>query len=353
LKKGDIMKNYTKKTMWIVFCVFASSSLLIACAQTAGQAQKSAPVPKLERYEDKLIGFSIEYDAEKLTKDLGPIGPFVFRRESAEGMPSLGITAGPYPSGTALEDTADLISSSLPRMIPGCIIHQVNNQQLIKLMDGAEAHYFEMEWNIGEMELISTFVAAKKNDRLIVFGASDSKDGSMENLTAMVKSLRLDVEVDEAALKARGFAKDGNFVRTDSPAFTLEYPKEFQNQVLQANQIFRAGIPQGSPSMSIAISSLTAGEDINKQLKALAEGYANGLKFVGSDIKIISQIPIKKYKEFDAYQIQIVWRYRGQITLTTVVHIIAKEHKAILLAGHTVYGIDELTDIFKTINLNP
>jgi hypothetical protein len=265
----------------------------------------------------------------------------------------MGITAGPYPLGTPLEDTADLITSALPKMIPGCIIHKVNNQQLIKLTDGTEANYFEIKYNIGEMELMGAFVVTKKNDSLMVCGAADSKDGSMENLMAMVKSLRIDVEVDEAALKARGFAKDGKFVRTDSPAFTLEYPKEFQNRILEGNQIFRAGIPQGSPSMSIAISSLTAGEDIHKQLKALAEGYANSLKSVGSDIKIISQNPVKNYKEFDAYQIQIVWRYRGQVALTTVVHIIAKKDKTIQLAGHTIYDIGELTDIFKTINLNP
>ncbi|CAB1058132.1 hypothetical protein D1BOALGB6SA_2888 [Olavius sp. associated proteobacterium Delta 1] len=347
------MKNYAKRTLWIVFCVFTGSALFFACAQTAGQADKSAPGSKLERYADKAIGFSIEYDAEKLTKNPGLAGPFVFRRQSAEGMPVLGITAGPYPAGTTLEDTADLISSSLPRMIPGSIIHQVNNQQLIKLTDGTAANYFEIEWNVGGMELIAAFVAAKMNDRLIVSGASDSQDRPMENLTAMVKSLRLDVEVDKAALEAKGFARDGNFVRTDSPAFTIEYPKEFQNRVLQANQIFRAGIPRGSPSMSIAISSLAPGEDVTKQLKALAEGYADALKYVGSDIKIISQNPIKKYEGFDAYQIQIVWRYRGQTTLTTVVDIIAKEDQAILLAGHTIYGIDELMDIFKTINLNP
>ena len=347
------MKNYAKGIMWILICLFTSSALFFACAPMAGQTKKSPPVPKLERYEDKAIGFSIKYDAEKLTKDIGPIGPFVFRRESDEGMPSLGITAGPYPSGKALEDTTDLISNSLPRMIPDCLIHNVGNQQLIKLMDGTEANYFEMDLNIGGMELIAAFVAAKKNDRLIVFGAVDSQNGSMENLTAMVKSLRLDVEVDEAVLMARGFAKDGKFVRTDSPAFTLEYPKEFQNRVLQSNQIFRAGIPQGSPSMSIAISSLKSGEDMNKQLKQLAEGYANALKSVGSGIKIASQNPIKKYKEFDAYQIQIVWRYRGHTPLTTVVEIIEKEDKAILLAGHTIYGIDELMDIFNTINLNP
>ena len=347
------MKNDAKKTIWIVFGVITCSSLLIACAQTAGQTDKSASVPKIERYEDKLIGFSIEYDAEKLTEDLGPVGPFVFRRQAAGGMPTVGITAGPYPMGAALEETADLISNSLPRMIPDCIVHQINNQQLIKLMDGAEANYFELDWNIGGNELIASFVTAKKKDRLIVFGATDNKDASMENLTTMVRSLRLDVEVDEAALKARGFAKDGRFVRTDSPAFTLDYPKEFQNRVLLANQIFRAGIPQGSPSMSIAISLLPAGDDINNQLKILAERYADGLKSVGTDIKIISQNPIKDYQKFDAYQIQIVWRFRGQIALTTIVHLIAKNNRAIILDGHTTYGTDELTDIFQTIDLKP
>ena len=68
------MKNYIKRTAWIVFSVFTGSALFFACAQTAGQAQKSASGPKLERYEDKAIGFSIEYDAEKLTKDPGNVG---------------------------------------------------------------------------------------------------------------------------------------------------------------------------------------------------------------------------------------------------------------------------------------
>ena len=347
------MRNYTKETTRIVFWVFAGSALFFACAQTTGQAPESAAGLKLARYEDKAIGFSLEYDAKKLTQDPGPVGPFVFRRLSAEGMPSIGVTAMPYPPGTALEDTADLISSSLPRMIPGCMVHQVNRQQLFRLMDGSRANYFELDWNVGGNELIGAFVTANKNDRLIVFGAADNQGESVEKLTAMVKSLRLDVEVDYAALRARGFGKDGKFVRTNSPAFTLEYPKGFQNRVLQANQIFRAGIPQGSPSMSIAISSLAAGGDVNEQLKASAEGYANALQSVGSDIKIISQNPLEDYEQFDAYEIQIAWRYRGQYSLTTVVHIIAKEDQAILLAGHTTYGIDELTDIFNTINLSP
>jgi hypothetical protein len=101
------------------------------------------------------------------------------------------------------------------------------------------------------------------------------------------------------------------------------------------------------------ISWLQVGEDINMQLKILAEAYAYGLKHVGSDIKIVSQNPISTYKGFDAYQIQIVWQYREKYTMTTIVHLIAKDNKAIQLAGHTVYSIDGLIDIFQNIYLDP
>jgi len=346
------MRIEMKRATWIVFCVL-TVSVFFASAPMAGQTEKSVSVPNLEHYEDKAIGFSIDYDPDILTKEIGPIGSFVFMRASDEGMPSLGITAGPYPSGIALEDTASHVSRALPKMIPDCLIHNVSNQQLTELKDGSKANYFEILMNVRGSELISAFVTAQKNDRLIVFGAADNQDESMENLTATVKSLRLDVDVDEAALKARGFAKDGKFVRTNSPAFTLNYPKAFQTKVLQSNQIFRAGIPQGVPSMAISISRLQVGEDINLQLKRMAGAYAVGLKLVGSNIKIISQDPITTYGEFDAYQIQIAWRFRGTDPLRTVVHIIAKENMAILLAGHTLYDIMKLTDIFQTINLNP
>ena len=78
------MKNYIKRTTWIAFCVLTASSLFFASAPMDGQAEKSVPVHKLEHYEDNAIGFSIDYDPEKLNKEMGPIGSFVFRRESAE-----------------------------------------------------------------------------------------------------------------------------------------------------------------------------------------------------------------------------------------------------------------------------
>jgi hypothetical protein len=145
------MKKSTKRKEGVVFCVLAITALFFASDLMAGQPETAAPLPELTHYEDKSIGFSIGFDAKKLTENLGPVGPFVFRREAADGNPTAGITAGPYPPGIALEDTADLISSSLPSMIPGCLIQKVSNQQIIKLTDGSRANYFEIEMKIGAM----------------------------------------------------------------------------------------------------------------------------------------------------------------------------------------------------------
>lgn len=72
------MKNRFKNTMGFLIYLFAGSALFISCASPAGQVKKSTPMPEWKRYEDKLVGFSVKYDAEKFNKDPGPVGPFVF-----------------------------------------------------------------------------------------------------------------------------------------------------------------------------------------------------------------------------------------------------------------------------------
>ena len=79
------MKNDIKRATWIVFYVL-TASLFFTSAPMAGQAEKLVSVPKFEHYENKAIGFSIDYDTDKLTKEMGDFGSFVFRRASAEGM---------------------------------------------------------------------------------------------------------------------------------------------------------------------------------------------------------------------------------------------------------------------------
>jgi hypothetical protein len=210
-----------------------------------------------------------------------------------------------------------------------------------------------MKWNDGSSELSSVFVVAQKENMMISVSGHDKAEVNLEDVAAMATTLRFDIKVDEASQKKAGLGKDGLFVRTNSPAFTLRYPKNFQNQPLQAGQIFNAGIPQGSPSISITINPLKPDQDVKKQLSSQADLYANQLKSMGTDIKIISNELIDNYEKYPASQFEIIWKFQGQVLLTTIVHAIAKENKIILLGGHTVYDTGELLDIFETINLNP
>ncbi len=343
------MKNRHKRNVVLALGILSGLLLIMNCSLSSEKARWS----KVGRYENKRIGFSVEYDAEKLTRELPPIGPFIFRKQSSEEYPSLAISAGNPPQGIALKNTPGLITGSFPRLIPGSRVHGVFNQKIYKLADKTEVNYFEVKWNSGSKELSTAFMATLKNSLLITVSATDKVENPVEDLAAIVKTLKFDIKVDEMALRAEGFGKDGRFIRTNSPAFNLRYPKNFQDRPLQSGQIFNAGIPQGSPSIIIAIIPLNPDEDIKGQLNSQAAGYANILKSVGSDIKIISNEVIDNYKEFPANQFEIVWKFRGQIPITTMVHAIAKENNAILLAGHTVYDSSELLDIFKTINLNP
>ncbi|MBT7151501.1 MAG: hypothetical protein HN945_03520 [Deltaproteobacteria bacterium] len=344
------MKNRRKGIIVLALCVLSGLLLLVVgCSQSRGKASWS----KVGRYENKRIGFSIEYDAEKLSQSVPPAGPFIFMRRSSEQYPMMAISTGPYPQGTALKATSGLITGSFPMLIPGSRVHGVENQKMIKLSDQTEVNYFEVKWNDSSIDLATAFVVAQKDDLMITVSVSDKVKNSVEDLAAIVKTLKFDIKVDMEALKSVGFGKNGQFERTGSPAFTLQYPKNFRNLPLQGEQIFRAGVPQGSPSISLAILPLRSGGDIKEQLRVQAAGYANLLGAIGSDIKIISNKAIDNYHEFPASQFEIVWKYQGRISVSTVSHVIAKENQIIQLVGHTVYDTGELLDIFKAINLNP
>ncbi|MCP4751131.1 MAG: hypothetical protein GY866_09570 [Proteobacteria bacterium] len=346
------MKNSGKGAIGLALCVVLSWLLVVSCSSSTGKATKRS-WSKVGRYENKTIGFSVEYDAEKLPRDLPLGGQYLFRRRSSSGdFPVLNISVSPYPQGISLKATAGLIASALPRFLPGSRVHGVANQKMIKLSDRTEANYFEMKWSVEGMELATVFVIARKGDSMITVAGNEKAENSLEDLAAMAKTLKLDLEVDEEAQKSTGFGKDGLFVRTDSPSFTLNYPKEFRNMPLRPNQIFNAGIPQGSPSISITIAPLRTDGNIGGQLRAMADVFASVFKSFGTDIKIVSNESIDNYKAFPAAQFEIVWKFRGQ-ALTTLVHAIAKENKAVLLSGTTMYDNEELLDIFKTINLNP
>jgi len=333
------------------FCALLGLLLITSCSPSA---QKGSTWKKVGHYQNPRIGLSVEYDAEKLDKAMPAGGMFVFMRQSSQEYPMMSISAGPFPPGGKLKDIAPMIAAVIPSVLPGSKVHGVHNQKMITLSDQTVVNYFEVKWNSNGVELATAFVAGEKDGRLITVSVSDRVENPIANSAAMVKTLKLDIKVDEAALRATGFGKDGHFVRTDSPAFSFDYPKEFRDLPQVAALIFRAGIPQGSPSIEIAIVPLDSNKDIEGQLTTTVGLYANLLKSGGgTEIEVLSFEMIDNYGNFPVCQFEIIWKWRGQVSLTTVVHAIAKENKIIHVAGHTVYEPEELLDIFKTIKLNP
>ncbi|MCP4750434.1 MAG: hypothetical protein GY866_06050 [Proteobacteria bacterium] len=343
------MKKRIGRNLLTAICVTLCLCVFLAYSATA----KSPRRTKVGRYVNPELGYSVEYDAGKITTDQRLGGPFVFIRTASQGLPSLSISHSPSRLGTALQDTTQAISNSLQMMVPGAIVHKVLNQKLVELGDKTQANYFEIKWNDSKRELITAFVVALKRNRMIVVSASQNPKESTDAISAMVKSLRFDVKVDLADLRKKGYGKDGTFVRTDSPAFKLEYPKKYKNLPLQPGQIFGAGVPGGTPSIAISIVPLKPDADIDKQLKAFAAIYAGYLKPIGSDVKIVANEPIGDYGKHKAFRFEISWKFRGQFLLTTIGHLIVKENQGILLSGHAVFNIKEVLGIFKNIDLNP
>jgi hypothetical protein len=353
MQKEQIMKNSLNIRWWMVTSVTLSLLMIVGYWPSTGKAAERSRWSKVGRYENNRIGFSVEYDAEKLTRENPLEGNDVFERSSSGGLPVLSVSISAFPQGVALKDIANVLKMIFPSVIPGSQVHEVTNQKMIMLPDQTEANYFEMKWNDGNTELSSVFVVVQKENTMISVSGHNKAERDLEDVAAMATTLRFDVKVDEASLRKTGFGEDGLFVRTDSPAFTLQYPKDFQNQPLQAGEIFKAGIPQGSPSISITINPLKPDQDVKKQLSSQADLYANKLKSMGTDIKIISNGLIDNYRSYPASQFEIVWKFQGKVLLTSLVRAIAKENKVILLGGHTVYDTGELLDIFETIDLNP
>jgi hypothetical protein len=316
--------------------------------------ERSSPWPNVGRYENREFGFSIEYDADLLTQTAPMTEPgYVFARNNQGKVPSLAVQTVPDPEGKELKKQLPLMMKAIENALPGSAVKGSNNEAEIVLADGTDAFYFEINYKVGIAELISAFVMASENDRLIRVIATDRINGSMENLKTMVQTLAFDVEVDEEALNAKGYAEHGKLVRTDSPAFAMEYPETFKRVDLEVGQIFSAASTQGSHYFFVSIFPLEPNSDVMWQLSGFAARQDKALKARGSDVKLIYNKSLDYFKDHPAYQFEFSWKYDSQYPTTTIGYVIAKENQAIMLVGGASSNIDLISDIFKTINLNP
>ena len=338
----------------VIILIVAGIVVYINWEPSIRVAQKTLPWSNIGRYENTDFGFSLEYDADLLTK-----APFrrspgnVFLRTAEKGWPSMGVWVGKYPEEKTFEQTIPGTYKALKAFFPKGKIHDTYNQGPLELADGTEAFYYEIKFHSGKEEMMEALVLAKEFDKLITVYAMDTDKGSMDNLKALVQTLKLDVEIDFAAVKAKGVSEEGKLERSAVPSFSMTYPNTFKNLPLQQGQIFRVGIPDGIPVIEIGFYPIKPDQDANEQIKGYAGFYAKAIESVGSDIKLISNKAIKNYGKYPAYQFRIDWKFQAQYPLVTVGHVIRKKDHAITFVGHGSPEISVILDIFKSINLDP
>ena len=153
---------------------------------------------------------------------------------------------------------------------------------------------------------------------------------------------------------ADGVADGGEITRTSAPAFTLEYPEDFEIDERGAADIVRIKGAGGLPIMNIAVDRVTG--DIKEFLQDYAKGYAKVLETMGTDVEIIynKPLPADLYgEELPAQEFEVEWMFGGSTLLTSYINVIVKKGYWIALQGHVMGDIDELKAIYETIDLEP
>jgi CubicO group peptidase (beta-lactamase class C family) len=153
------------------------------------KAEKPSQRLKLEEYVNKKHGFSAKYDAELLSMDSQLVSPLVFRKRGLRGLPVFAVLVDDIPQGMALENTGNYMIDiyKMALQIPDA---KIKKQELIKLSDGTDANYFEINWRYRTFGMLTVGVFAYKNNKIIGAVAASLEETPIEYLAGMAKSLR-------------------------------------------------------------------------------------------------------------------------------------------------------------------
>jgi hypothetical protein len=115
--------------------------------------------------------------------------PLVFRRRGLRGLPVFAVLVDDIPQGMALEN-AGMYMIDLYKMIPQVTDHKIKKQELIKLSDGTDANYVEINSRYQSLGMLTAGVFAYKNNKIIGAVAAGMEETPIEYLAGMAKSLR-------------------------------------------------------------------------------------------------------------------------------------------------------------------
>jgi CubicO group peptidase (beta-lactamase class C family) len=157
--------------------------------EISNKAEKSPQRLKFEEYENNEYGFSAKYDAELLSVDSQLVSPRIFRRRGLTGIPVFSVLVDDVPRGMVLENTGNYMMN-LYKMNLQVADPKIRKQELIKLSDGTDANYFEINWRLQSRGMLTVGVFAYKNNKIIGAVAGSMEETPIEYLAGMVKSLR-------------------------------------------------------------------------------------------------------------------------------------------------------------------
>jgi len=155
----------------------------------SNKAEKASQRLKLEAYVNNAYGFSAKYYAELLSMDSQLMSPLVFRRRGLRGLPVFAVLVDDIPQGMALENTGNYMID-LYKMMLQITDPKIKKQELIKLSDGTDANYFEINWRYQSLGMLTVGVFAYKNNKIIGAVAASMEKTPIEYLAGMAKSLR-------------------------------------------------------------------------------------------------------------------------------------------------------------------
>ena len=177
------------------------SSLITRCQTTSHLARAkmqnkpatTSPGMIYQTYVNDEYGFSVSHDGMLLDMTrLHALPPMVvFERRGLRGFPVFAVLVDDIPKGMALRQTGNYMIEVYKRM-PQFQDSKIKKQELIKLHDGMDANYVEIESRNGSRGIYTACVFAYKNNKIIGAVAGSAGKSSIEYLAAMAKSLKFE-----------------------------------------------------------------------------------------------------------------------------------------------------------------
>jgi hypothetical protein len=130
-----------------------------------------------------------------------------------------------------------------------------------------------------------------------------------------------------------------------APAFIIEYPDDFVSDPLKPGEVLRVKHPNGVPSFEIQISDVP---ESGPDFEGYGKGYAEALKALGTDVKILSGKATQTEDGTPAHETEIEWKWQGTFQLVSLIFVTAKDKKYVAIGGHTGGDLDPIRDILET-----